>query len=68
MLDKILCIIQVALILFVTISKVKMRKYIKLHENELVEDNEKQLMHRVNSITITIILILVLGLIRTFIK
>ena len=24
---------------------------------ELVEDNEKQLMHRVNSITITIILI-----------
>jgi len=67
MLKYILCIVIIILILADVIVYFDFKKFIKSHENELVEDNMKGLMSRVMTMAIISLLVGIIGLLLKFI-
>lgn len=67
MLKYVLCIGVIALILADIIIFFNLKKFIKLHENELVENNIKGLMTRGIAMTIISLLVGVMGIVLQFI-
>lgn len=67
MLKYVLCLGVMALIVADIIIFFNLRKFIKLHENELVENNIKGLMARSVAITIISLLVGVIGIVIQFI-
>ena len=52
MVKYVLCLVTIVLLLVDAFIYFDLRKYMKLHENELVEDNIKELLGRAVAITI----------------
>lgn len=67
MLKYVLCFGTMLLILAGIIVCFDLRKFIKLHENELVENNIKGLMVRVTAITIISLILGIMGIVIQFI-
>ncbi len=67
MLKYVLCFAVIVLILIDVIIFFDLKKFIKLHENELVENNRKDLMTRGIAMTIISLLVGIMGIILQFI-
>lgn len=67
MLEYILCFVIIVLIIADAVIVYDFKKYIKLHENELVENNEKGLMSRGIAMTIISLLVGIIGIVIRFI-
>lgn len=67
MLKYVLCFGIIALILVDAIIFIDLKKFIKLHENELVENNEKGLMARCIAMTIISLIVSIMGIVIQFI-
>ena len=66
MLKYVLCIFVLVLILIDVIVLVDFKKYIKLHENELVENNIKGLTVRVITMAVISLLVGISGIVIQF--
>lgn len=67
MLKYVLCFGIIALILVDAITFLDLKKFIKLHENELVENNKKGLMARCIAMTIISLIVGIMGIVIQFI-
>ena len=67
MLEYILCFVIIVLIIADAVIVYDFKKYIKSHENELVENNEKGLMGRGIAMTIISLLVGIIGIVIRFI-
>ena len=67
MLKYVLCFAVIVLILVDVIIFLNLKKFIKLHGNELVENNIKDIMVRVVAMTIISLFIGVIGIVLQFI-
>ena len=67
MLGYILCFVIIVLIIADAVIVYDFKKYIKLHENELVENNVKGLMGRGIAMTIISLLVGIIGIVIRFI-
>ena len=67
MLKYVLCFGVLLLIVADVVTFISLKKFIKLHENELVENNIKGLMARALAITIISLFIGVIGIVLQFV-
>ena len=67
MLKYVLCFGIIALILVDAIIFIDLKRFIKLHENELVENNKKGLMARCIAMTIISLIVSIMGIVIQFI-